>query len=71
MNMKFEITRNPADFAPFLYVGKAYKHSVPSHSVYDFTFEGRYIVYHSTHPSMGRCEYVYQIIERNERSHIL
>lgn len=55
---KFEIVRRPSDLAPYLYA-----HKVHPHSVYDFTFENRYIVYHYSRPSYTSCAYVYAVVD--------
>lgn len=60
MNHQNTITRNPSALSPYLYIRK-----VHPESVYDFTFEDRYVVYHHSYVSNRRREYVYSVLDAN------
>ena len=56
--MSTNITINPSDFAPYRYSGK-----VHPRSIYDFTFENRYVIYHYTRPFQKSLEFVYEYLD--------
>lgn len=60
MNHQNTITRNSSVLSPYLYIRK-----VHPESVYDFTFEDRYVVYHHSYVSHRHREYVYSVLDTN------
>lgn len=60
--MSYNMIIHPSDFAPYQYSG-----TVHPRSIYDFTYENRYVVYHYTRSFHNSIEYVYECLDTSTR----